>query len=257
MFDLNLECALEEREITSVQTLLEALSNDKKKHSGAVWYRGQARSEWSLSPGYMRINNPPSESTLLMRFKQSAAMLIEKTPRDSFDWLFLMQHFGVPTRLLDWSESPLVGLYFAVENLAIDGAHDGALWLLDPSELNKNANIYNRDEIGYIPSFEDEELKGYSVESLAQNRKTQLLPVATIATRNNARIQAQLGVFTIHHHQNIAIEDVGNSSHIIKYVIPSDAKVLISEQLQLLGFSRFQMFPELASLGEIIKGGIQ
>lgn len=180
-------------------------------------------------------------------------MLIEKPPRDSFDWLFLMQHFGVPTRLLDWSESPLVGLYFAVE----DVANEGALWLLRPSELNKNANIDNRDEKGYIPSFEDDEIKGYSVESLAQNRKTQLLPVATIATRNNARIQAQFGVFTIHHHQNIAIENVGNSAHINKYVIPSDAKALISKQLQLLGFSRFQLFPELASLGAIIKGGIQ
>ena len=184
-------------------------------------------------------------------------MLIEKTPRESFEWLFLMQHFGVPTRLLDWSESPLVGLYFAVEDIANEGNHDGALWLLHPSELNKNARINNRDEEGYIPSFEDVELEGYSVESLAQNRRTQLLPVATIATRNNARIQAQLGVFTIHHHERTPIEAVGDSSHIIKYVIPHDAKVLISNQLRLLGVSRFQLFPELASLGEIIKGGIQ
>ena len=244
---------MEQSNISSVQDLLEALSADSKKYSGPVWYRGQARSEWSLSPGYMRINNPPSESTLLMRFKQSAAMLIEKPPRDSFDWLFLMQHFGVPTRLLDWTESPLVGLYFAVE----EHAYDGALWLLQPSELNKYANINNRDEPGYIPSFEDEELKGYSVESLAQNRKTQLLPVATIATRNNARIQAQLGVFTIHHQKLIPIEEVGNSMHVIKYIIPNAAKALISEQLRLLGITRFQLFPELASLGEIIKGGIQ
>lgn len=248
---------MRERRITSVQELLAALSLDNNEYTGAVWYRGQARSEWPLSPGYIRLTNPPSESTLLMRFRQSAAMLIEKTPRESFEWLFLMQHFGVPTRLLDWSESPLVGLYFAVEDIANEGNHDGALWLLHPSELNKNARINNRDEEGYIPSFEDVELEGYSVESLAQNRRTQLLPVATIATRNNARIQAQLGVFTIHHHERTPIEAVGDSSHIIKYVIPHDAKVLISNQLRLLGVSRFQLFPELASLGEIIKGGIQ
>jgi hypothetical protein len=246
-----------EREITSVQTLLEALSIDNEGYGGAVWYRGQARKEWPLTPGYSRLANPPSENTLLKKFKQSAAMLIELTPRESFDWLFLMQHYGVPTRLLDWSESPLVGLYFAVENLQIDGAHDGALWLLRPSELNKNAHINNREEEGYIPSFDDEELSGYSVESLAQNRRIQLLPVATIATRNNARIQAQLGVFTIHHHENIPIEAVGDTSHIIKYVIPSGAKVPIAKQLQLLGFSRFQLFPELASVGAIIKGGVQ
>ncbi len=181
---------MKQREITSVQSLLEALDEDSNGDKGTVWYRGQSSAEWPLLPGYMRLGAPPSEATLLMRFKQNAAMLIETTPRESFDWLFLMQHFGVPTRLLDWSESPLVGLYFAVENIE----NDGALWLLHPSVLNKNANINNRDEEGYIPSFEEEELKGYSVESLSQNRRTQLFPVATIATRNNSRIQAQLGV---------------------------------------------------------------
>ncbi|WP_222105140.1 FRG domain-containing protein [Denitromonas halophila] len=248
---------MNQREITSLQSLLEALGEDNDGYTGAVWYRGQARAEWTLTPGYVRLETPPSEATLLKRFKQSAAMLIEMAPRESFDWLFLMQHYGVPTRLLDWSESPLVGLYFAVEDLVNDPDHDGSLWLLRPSELNKNARINNRDEEGYIPSFEDEELQNYSVESLAQNRRIQLLPVATIATRNNARIQAQLGVFTIHHHENTPIEEVGDSTHVIKYVIPKSAKPLIYKQLQLLGFSRFQLFPELASIGAIIKGGIQ
>lgn len=248
---------MKQREITSIQSLLEALSTDNQGYSGTVWYRGQARADWPLMPGYVRLANPPSEATLLKRFKQSAAMLIEMAPRESFDWLFLMQHYGVPTRLLDWSESPLVGLYFAVEDLLREGDQDGALWLLRPSELNKNAHINNRDEEGYIPSFDDEELHSYSVESLAQNRRIQLLPVATIATRNNARIQAQLGVFTIHHHENISIDAVGDSSHIIKYVIPSASKKVLLDQLRLLGFSKFQLFPELASIGQIIKDTVQ
>lgn len=244
------------REIVSVQSLLEALDQDNAGYLGAVWYRGQSNIEWPLLPGYVRLNNPPSEATLLKRFKQSAAMLIERHPGASFDWLFLMQHYGVPTRLLDWSESPLVGLYFAVEGFASEPVGDAALWLLRPSELNKNAHINNKDEEGYIPSFDDEELQSYSVDSLAQNKRVQLLPVATIATRNNARIQAQMGVFTIHHHENTPIEAVGDSSHVVKYKIPHDAKMLIAKQLKLLGFGRFQMFPELASVGAIIKDGV-
>lgn len=251
-----MENSLKEREIMSVQSLLEALGEDNGGYAGAVWYRGQTQSDWDLTPGYVRLKTPPSEATLLKRFKQSAAMLIEKTPKESFDWLFLMQHYGVPTRLLDWSESPLVGLYFAVEN-EDDSDHDGALWLLRPSELNKNAHINNKEEDDYIPSFDDDELSSYSVESLAQNRRIQLLPVATIATRNNARIQAQLGVFTIHHHEKVSVEAVGDSSHVIKYTIPVKVKPLIRQQLELLGFSRFQLFPELASVGEIIKNGVQ
>lgn len=181
-------------------------------------------------------------------------MLIGTAPHDSFDWLFLMQHYGVPTRLLDWSESPLIALYFATEK--DDKGKSSALWSLRPSELNKNAHINNQDEEGFIPSFEDEELKNYSVESLSQNRRIQLLPLATIATRNNSRIQAQLGVFTIHHHDKTPIELVGDGSHATKYIIPSAAKERLIKELNLLGFNKFQLFPELASVGEIIKGGI-
>ena len=168
-----------------------------------------------------------------------------------------MQHFGVPTRLLDWSESPLVALYFAVEAFEQFPDQDAALWLLRPSELNKNARINNREESDYIPSFEDEELEGYSVESLYTNRRLELLPVATIATRNNSRIQAQLGVFTIHHNDKTPIESIGNSSHIIRYNIPALARADIKRQLSLLGFNRFQMFPELSSIGLHIRDSLK
>lgn len=181
-------------------------------------------------------------------------MLIGTAPSSSFDWMFLMQHYGVPTRLLDWTESPLIALYFSVESAS--GNDTSALWSLRPSELNKNANIDSQEEIGFIPSFEDEELKGYSVESLAQTRRIQLLPVATIATRNNSRIQAQLGVFTIHHHLNTPIEEVGNGAHCTKYVIKPEHRSVILEELNLLGINRFQLFPELASVGEIINRGM-
>ena len=48
--------------------------------------------------------------------------------------------------------------------------------------------------------------------------------MATIATRNNIRIQAQLGVFTISHRDKTPIDEIGDSSHIKKYVIPSNKK---------------------------------
>lgn len=244
-------------EINSIQELLERLEEIQKDQVQSIWYRGQGSRDWSLTPYYLRLDGKQSESTLLKRFKQSAAMLIETSPKESFDWLFLMQHYGVPTRLLDWSESPLVALYFAVENLEKYGDEDGALWLLYPSELNKHARINNKEEEGFIPSFDDEELESYSVESLKSNSRIQLFPVATIATRNNARIQAQLGVFTIHHHENIPIEEVGDKSHTLKIVIPASAKEKIKSQLALLGYTKFQLFPELSSIGDIIKEGIK
>lgn len=246
-----------EAEISSVPDLINALERDHKEYKGAIWFRGQATESWKLSPGYLRLTNPPSESTLLKRFKQNAAMLLDRDPKDSFDWMFLMQHYGLPTRLLDWSESPLVALYFAIEDDRFS-KEAAALWCLRPSELNKKANIQDSHEEFFIPSFDDQELKNYSLESLASGpKRTRLLPIATIATRNNARIQAQLGVFTIHHLDEASIEEIGDGSHIAKYTIQPTARSLIQSQLRLLGFSKFTMFPELSSIGDNIKRGLK
>ncbi|WP_081629058.1 FRG domain-containing protein [Methyloversatilis discipulorum] len=246
------------KKISSVADLLDALETDHGAYEGALWFRGQADANWALLPGYLRLSNPPSESTLLKRFKQSAAMLLDRDPKDSFDWLFLMQHYGLPTRLLDWSESPLVALYFAVTDPSTSMETDAALWVLQPTELNRNAKIDDATEPFFIPSFDDEELRNYSLESLSQGpKRTRLHPIATIATRNNPRIQAQLGVFTIHHLDDTPIERIGDCAHITYYQIPSAEKPKIQKQLQLLGFSKFTMFPELSSVGDNIKRGLK
>ncbi|MEW5682873.1 MAG: FRG domain-containing protein [Pseudomonadota bacterium] len=100
--------------INSVQELLEQLEKIQKGQSQTIWYRGQASKDWPLIPYYMRLDGRQSESTLLKRFKQSAAMLIDTNPKGSFDWLFLMQHYGVPTRLLDWTGVRVLLLRFTL-----------------------------------------------------------------------------------------------------------------------------------------------
>jgi len=246
-----------EREITSVTDFLAAIREDQRDRPGTIWFRGHAEASWQLLPGLMRTASETSETTLLNRFRQSAAMLAEQRPATFFDWTFLMQHYGVPTRLLDWSESPLVSLYFAVENWPATPDTDAALWCLWPTALNQNANIIDKVEGQYIPSFEDVELQGYTVDSLRQNLRLELFPVATIATRNSARIQAQMGTFTIHHNKKIAIEDVGDRSHVAKYTIPHAAREVLADELRLLGMTRFSLFPELASVGSILKDMIK
>lgn len=244
---------MQEVKISSVGDYLKFRSNEDWDARKPAWFRGHASASWNLIPGYYRAERTISETSLLARFKQSAAMLAELQPKDAYDWLFLMQHYGVPTRLLDWSESPLVALYFAVAENREDHPEGAALWRLDPTELNKHASIVNQDEEYYIPSFEDEELKGYTPESVTVGRKMELYPVATLATRNNARIQAQMGTFTIHHNKQISLEDVGNGSHVTKFLISSDACQNVLRELRDLGINRFSMFPELSSVGLIIK----
>lgn len=238
-------------EMASISDLIELLKRQLEGYRGPIWYRGQSFSEWKLEPKLLRDEIAQSESYLLNKFKQNASYILDKTPRSDFEWLFLMQHYGMPTRLLDWTESPLVALYFSVQS---NPDKNGSLWVLLPTELNKKSN-YRPDFEFEIPAFDDVHLSNYLPETIASEHKSKLFPMAAIAVRNSARMQAQLGVFTISHRENIYIETVGDETvktHIWRLIIPSNAKRNIYNELLLLGYSRFQLFPELESLRNII-----
>lgn len=241
--------AYQTKNIDSLTRLIEELEVDLEGYGGSVWYRGQTNDSYTLLPSYLRDDFAP-EKTLLSAFKQNATMLTNQHPVSSFDWLFVMQHYGIPTRLLDWTESPLIALYFALKKHA--DQNDAVIWALKPTELNKNSGIDEDKEDFFIPSFDYEVIEGYSIESIS-NTPAKLNPVAVIATRNNPRIQAQMGVFTIHHKNKISIEDLGDKTHILKYVIKKESKTKMLKQLELLGINEFQLFPELSSINSIMK----
>jgi hypothetical protein len=236
--------------VYNVQDLIKKLKKDTNGFNAPLWYRGQSRRDWKLSPSFLRWNNAPSEMNLIKKFKQSATMLLNPRPVSAFDWLFIMQHHGVPTRLLDWTESPLVAAFFAVD---ANENNDGVIWVLLPVELNKKSRI--KPDYSYdIPSFEDEVMQTYSPESLAGETTSQLYPIAAIAPRNNPRMQSQLSVFTISHRDKTPIEEIEDKQHMWRYIIPKKNKKHFRDELKLLGISKFQLFPELPSIGEILRG---
>ena len=238
--------------ITSIAEMVKKLNDTIDPRRGPAWCRGHADSTWQLQPAYDRLKKPLKETELFNKFRQNANLLVDHSPSAPFDfgWMFLMQHYGVPTRLLDWTESPLVALYFAVEDrIPKNEKKDGALWVLFPLELNRHST---KTQV-YIPSFEDEWLANYSVAQYSKEKDNGILPLAAIATRNNPRIQAQLGVFTISHLKKSPIEKVEGGKHCIKFTIPAVAKARLKRELRILGVTRFQIFPELTSIGENLR----
>ncbi|MEM8488849.1 MAG: FRG domain-containing protein [Bacteroidota bacterium] len=235
--------------IKTISDLIDQLKKDSSGFEGPIWYRGQANHAWNLEPRYMRIKERPPETYFINKFKQDASIILGHQPKSEFDWLFLMQHYGVATRLLDWSESPLVALFFALGNSDVDGS----LWVLYPTNLNKMSN-YEPEFTHEIPSFEDVYLENYKPSTIVGEKKSNLLPMAAIAPRNSSRMQAQQGVFTISHRNNIFINEAGpegvKKNHAWRYMIPKECKDQFMQELRLLGYNRFQLFPELESIAD-------
>ena len=238
-------------DITRIADLISALRG--LSPSTPLWYRGQSDVTWVLLPRLARQpDGLKKELALLARFKQNASLLLPAVPRTDWEWLAIMQHFGAPTRLLDWTESPLVALYFAV---APHAPTDGTLWVLDPISLNLASHISPDDE-QHIPSFDDPIARNYLPSSLGAEQMTRLDPIAVIGPRNTPQMQAQLGVFTIIHRTPTPLEFVGVQEHIHKFRIPETAKSTLRTELSLLAIDEFQLFPDLQTLGNILGGSV-
>ncbi len=206
-----------------------------------IWYRGQNNIDWELVPSFLRLKDSGelAEKSLFDIFVQNSSTLINNQI-NTFDWMFIMQHYGIPTRLLDWTENPLVALYFAVET---DSKEDGALWILKPKMLNKKALGFST-----IPMYEDDSV----IEHMKGRSQYRKRPAAILASRNNSRIQIQEGVFTIHINNDENI-DSDSKDYLLKIRIPAESKKLISSQLKLLGINKFRLFPELSNIKDIME----
>lgn len=155
-----------------------------------VWFRGQANAEHSLSPSLYRVpDGAKHERLIFQRFRQLSAKLL---PQTTSDWqtLFDMQHFGVPTRLLDWTPVLGVAVFFAI-SFRSDEQQDCAVFVLDPVGVN---SLSGRSS---VLSPDDKSLS--YTEIYWENRPfAPTMPLALEAPFHNDRMLAQRGVFTVH-----------------------------------------------------------
>jgi hypothetical protein len=135
------------------------------------------------------------EGALMTRFRQRSLPFHSRDLRDDWEALFFMQHYGVPTRLLDWTENSLIGLHFALmfsRAASTRSTNPAIVWILDPFEWNKTALSHLSYKGGPLATG-DEGLKGYAPASATMGE----FPVAMYGAHNSPRIAAQQGTFTI------------------------------------------------------------
>jgi hypothetical protein len=246
-----------DRTLTTVADLISALK-EFALPGKICWYRGQANASWGLVPSIGRNrDHMRAELTIIKVFRQNARPHLRDYPTSDWEWVFLMQHHRAPTRLLDWTESPLVALYFALWDP--DGAHDSsdaALWFLDPVALNRHAGhrrTFDRDILAFGI---DSELDQYLPDQVTA-RKVELNPVAAIGPRNSPRMVAQAGTFTIMHATPTAVEGVEDGQHVWWMIIPAGYKQELRKEVALLGVTEHSLFPELDRVADIARRLLQ
>jgi hypothetical protein len=166
-----------------------------------------------------------------------------------------MQHYGVPTRLLDWTENPLAGLFFATMSMRgrSTKGKDGCVWVLDPVALNGEANIPpSRNDLPTL-DVDDLLLADYAPAEVAKATDYIRPPIAVLAMRMFPRLVAQSGVFTLIHRDRTPIEDVRRRRYVGRIVVPGAAKTLIAKQLSVMGVTRLSLFPELESVATLAR----
>lgn len=241
-------------------------STEEIKYSPKIWFRGVKNSDYPLLPSIGRKGlNTEYETTFISKFKSKAASYLGQIPARSagdgvdayWEWLFLMHHYGVPTRLMDWTEDALIALVFAIDKEASDEemSQDAAVWCLNPVKLNTAFNFHDYYPEGYIPNAREKSV--YKLFGPQKNAFQNKKPTAVYSPINNSKIIVQRGAFTVFPY-TVPFTDMKELSdsyqYLMKIVIAKDARKALNEQLRRYGITKTQLTPELSSVAqEILK----
>jgi FRG domain len=171
-----------------------------------------------------KIRTTLQEQKILEEFKRRSYLFLTHRPSTDWEWLFLAQHFGLPTRLLDWSQNPLVALYFACKGL-IKQSCDGMFY----------AYWHGREPLD-IAKFSDP----FKITRLEVVRPLHL----------DQRVIVQRSLFTVEPRND---KSGRASSEILFWHVSDNAKSKILRELELLGVNESSLVPGLSSVANDLK----
>jgi hypothetical protein len=258
---------------------------------GPIWLRGHSSAMYRLIPSVLRdtiplisprgwqlegheiiragggIDTGPNPERMLSDFKRRALPFVKMVPRNDFEWLFLMQHHGVPTRLLDWTTNALVALYFAVDGVktgsesSVDSEADeemslnefdensAAVFLMNPTKINQELHIDVSAPVDVAAEYDR-----WHPYSRPMEFGEAYAPICIVAPQVSPRIRAQAGLFTLHGANLEPLDYYMVTRPLIKKIlIPHSAALTIRAELHSLGITPSFIFPDLDGVAREVR----
>lgn len=234
-------------------------------------FRGHSSEKWALESTLERMLRPTgwnpelaqaSEEYSLFEFKARAHHYIaqEGVPTSKLGLLSLMQHHGVPTRLLDFTESPFVALFFAFDGVQPSSEDACAIWAIDYRALTKKSIevIHNIDE-SFRLNYKDVQMQQDDVFELIDQNSYDVL-WTTEPGKFNLRLERQRGSFLISGNIRRRISELLEllmpEGSFRKIIIPSSFADEVFIILKKMGINNSRLFSDIDGLGKDVKNEI-
>ena len=262
--------SIREIEVTSLGTLVDGVTPDRpdertgrRRDTGV--YRGAVDARAPLITSLDRLGglNPPHcksglEAHVLRNFIRYSRPHLDSAPANEWELLVTAQHHGVPTRLLDWTYSPLVAAHFATRGGREERDGDRAVWRLDWQRVHE---AFGLPPLALLTQDLERLLGGDAPLTpwrLAEEEAS-VRPFACLVEPPSldARIVVQAATFTLCSDKRRSFDAFlaahGLEGALTRFVIPAERVAFIRDQLDIVGFDERRLFPDLDGVAAAIR----
>ena len=243
--------------LKSARDLVDRWEELVEREPGMYMFRGHGKADWHLVPSVGRMYEQVKDSyegwsvveaQLVSDFRKYSRQFVGQEPRGWIEWLVMVQHHGLPTRLLDWTTNPLKGLFFAVD---------------DPKHWEEDGRLWAFDSRGYWDVGPEKEVgSGFAgwVEAVRDEHTSSV--EAFYPDHVDARVIAQESCFTKFPFPKefVAIPPLETlvpyglkKGQLHEFRVPRGAKVGIRRELGQLGVCFRTLFPDLDGLATSLR----